>query len=119
VVQRQPNDTLVDTLSVLEVRERLEETLLRSVNPPIQSVVITDDFLRYRLNIAIYEIQINFKNVNRVDVYGNKWTFVRGHEEQIIARIYFSTELDAQTFADLLMSLRAHYYRSRTAPRKS
>src|SRR5262249_21560636 len=109
----QPNTAMIDTIGMPQAQVRMRETLLRSVNPAIQSVDITEDFLRYRLNVAIYEFQLFFGNVSRVEIYDNNFVFIRGHGDQIMAQIFFATAEEAKTFADLLMSFRDNYLRSK------
>ena len=110
-IQYQPNDRLVETLGVSRAQQLLTELLLRAVNPKIDRVAVTDEFLRYRLTGTTSEIRLFFKDVNRVEVYSNSVVLVRGQNNDILIRPLFATTQDAQLFADLLLSFRAHYAR--------
>jgi hypothetical protein len=110
-----------------QAAQQLRETLLRSINPRITDVEITTDFLNYRYqqpilgpygipvgySPALAENRVAFLNVGRVEVFSNNLVFVRTSSEIVIAQIVFGNELDARTFADLMLSFRA--YRSRSA----
>jgi hypothetical protein len=107
----QPNDQLVQTLGTPQAQQRFKEVLLRSVNPKIDAVEITDDFLRYHLSGTTYEVRIFFKDVDRVDVYSNHLVLVRGRDNPMLARPLFGNVEDAKMFADFLLSFRAHQVR--------
>jgi hypothetical protein len=44
----QPNDRLLDALGVDVAQERLRQTVLRAVSPPIQTVTLTHESLGYK-----------------------------------------------------------------------
>jgi hypothetical protein len=110
-IQYQPNDSLVETMGVSQAQQRLTEVLLRAVNPKIDRVEITDEFLRYHLTATTYEIRLFFKDVNRVEVFNNSVVLVWGQNNAILIRPLFTNTQDAQTFADLVLSFKAHQVR--------
>jgi hypothetical protein len=107
-IQYQPNDRLVETMGVSQAQQRLTEVLLRAVNPKIDRVEVTDEFVRYHLTGTTYEIRLFFKDVNRVEVFNNSVVLVRGQNSDILIRPLLANTQDAQTFADLVLSFREH-----------
>jgi S1-C subfamily serine protease len=89
-------------------QERLRGTLLRAVSPPIQTVAITNESLEYKWH-PLVGTQINFVNLNRVEVFANHTVFIRGVGNQILSVIRYGTDQDAKLFADLLMGFRERY----------
>lgn len=124
MLQHQANERLVDELGVPQARQRLQDTLTRSLNPQITQVEINDDSLYYRYNQPVHgpygivvgmrtaENRIFFNNVHRVDVFENGVVLVRAQAENIIGQLIFSNTDDSRRFADLLTSFRT--YRERT-----
>ena len=118
-IQYQPNDRLVDDLGVQQSRQRLQDTLVRSVNPQIIDVETTEDAVLYRYRQPIYgpywsvlgyntvENRIFFNNLGRVDLFENGVVLVRAQAEHLIAQFVFSDTNDSKTLADLLMSFHA------------
>src|SRR5262245_32679372 len=98
----QPNDRIVETLGVEVARERLRETLLRVVSPPIQTVTFTNESLEYKWHPQVGTL-INFINLHRVEIFDNHTVFIRGAGDQILSILRYGTEQDAKLFADLLM----------------
>ena len=125
VIQHQPNERMVDELGVPQARQRLQDTLTRSINPQVVEVEVTDDYLNYRyrqpilgpygivMGTTMAENRIFFNNVHRVEVFENGVVLVRAQTEHILAQMIFSNTNDSKNFADLLMSFRAR--RARTA----
>jgi S1-C subfamily serine protease len=110
----QPNEHMLDTLSVDEARERLRETLLRAVSPRMQTITLTNESLEYRWHPQV-GTHIHFITLSRVEVFDNHVVFVRGAGDQILSVIHYGTEQDAKLFADLLMSFRVRYLQRREA----
>lgn len=110
----QPNAEIVKTMGVEQAKQRLKETVLRSVNPQVVEADVTDEFLRYRYRQAIagfqtgavLENQIAFLNAVQVEVHTNNVVNVRTSAGVLIAQLVFGNEQDARTFADLLASFR-------------
>ncbi len=119
VVPYQPNERLVVNLGVEQARKRLEETLMRSINPRVIDVQVAQEFVNYRYQQPIlgpYGIQVGmtmaenrvyFLNVSRVEVFENNVVFLRAANEIILAQLIFAKQEDAKTFADLILSFRA------------
>jgi hypothetical protein len=126
-VQYQPNEARIDAMGVEPAMHLMRETLLRSINPRIMEVQISQDFLYYRYQQpilgpygipvgyapALVEHQVAFLNVGRVEIFSNNLVLVRTSSDLILAQIVFGNEQDARTFADLMISFRA--YRARSA----
>lgn len=108
----QPNDRIVETLGVDVARERLRETILRAVSPPIQTMTLTNEFLEYKWH-PLVGTQINFVNLSRVEIFENHTVFIRGAGDQILSILRYGTEQDAKLFADLLMGFRGRYFQRR------
>jgi hypothetical protein len=107
-IQYQSDDRLVETMGVSQAQQRLTEVLLRAVNPKIDRVEVTDEFVRYHLTGTTYEIRLFFTDVHRVEVYSNAVVLVRGQNNDMLIRPLLANTQDAQTFTDLLLSFRAH-----------
>jgi hypothetical protein len=56
---------VVDTFGEPQAQQLLKDTLLRSINPRVNDVEVTDDFVRYHLAGTTYEVRIFFKDVQR------------------------------------------------------
>jgi hypothetical protein len=100
----QPNERLVAELGPSQARKRLEEVLLRSVNPPINVVEITDDFVRVDLTNTTYQVRVFFKDVQRTEVFGNHLVVLWGSGDRVLFRPVLADTQDAQTFASLMVS---------------
>src|SRR5262245_32049685 len=125
-VQYQPDAGVVDTLGLPQAQARMKDTLLRSINPRIMEVDVTDDFLRYGYQQQIpgpwgipmgpmpglVMNQVAFLNVGRVEVFPNNLVFVRTSSDIVIAQVVFGNEQDAKMFADLMISFRDRRSRS-------
>jgi hypothetical protein len=106
---------MVETLGVPQARQRLKEIVLRSINPQMVEVDVTDDYLHYRYRQAvagfptgaIIDNRVFFTNVARVEVFENNVVNVRTSANHLIAQVIFGTNEDAKTFADLLSSFRS------------
>jgi hypothetical protein len=96
-------------LGLPQAKQRLKEVLLRAVNPKIDEVEVTDEFVRYHLTGTTYEIRLSFKDMHRVDVYGNHVVLIRDRQDGLLVRPLFANAEDAQMFANLMVSFRAHY----------
>jgi hypothetical protein len=108
-VQYPSNDRMIDELGLPQARQRLQEVLLRSINPKIDTVESTDEFLRYHLAGTTYEVRVFFKDMQRVDVYDNRVVLVRDRQGLMLMRPLFANAADAEMFANLLVSFRAHH----------
>ena len=106
-IQYQPKEGIVDTLGVPQARQRLQEILLHAVAPRIDTVEITDDFLRYHITHTTYEVRIPFENVSQMDVFENHYVFIWAAGKRILAKILFANDEDAEMFVDLVSSFRA------------
>ena len=100
----QPNEGVVDTLGVPQAQQLLKDTLLRSVNPRVDDVEVTDDFMRYHLAGTAYDVRIFFKDVQRAEVYSNNVVLIWGGDQRILARPLLANTQEATTFADLVLS---------------
>lgn len=115
-VPYQPNDRLAQELGVERAKQRLQDTLIRSVNPQMVEVEVTDDYFSYRFRQAIAGFQtgavldnrVFFLNAARVDVHTNNAVNIFTPSQQLIAQLVFGSQEDARTVADLVASLRAH-----------
>lgn len=114
VLDYQPNERALDELGIDTARERLRETLIRAVNPPVQTVELTNETLTYKWH-PLVGIQIFFIKLSRVEVYENHVVFLRGAGNEILGTIIYGTAQDAKLFADLVMSFRARYLQRREA----
>jgi len=103
-VSYQPNEGVVDTLGVPQAQQFLKDTLLRSVNPRVDDVEVTDDFMRYHLAGTAYDVRIFFKDVQRVEVYSNNVVLIWGGDQRMLARPLLANTQEATTFADLVLS---------------
>jgi hypothetical protein len=111
----QPNEQIVQTLGVSSAKQRLKETLLRSINPQMVEVEVTDEFLSYRYRQviagfptgAILKNRIYFMNAVHIDVFTNNVVNIRTSAQHLIAQVIFGNEQDVKTFADLVSSFRA------------
>jgi len=108
----QPNDRIVETLGVDVARERLRETLLRAVSPPIQTITLTNESLEYKWH-PLVGTHIYFVNLSRVEIFDNHVVFIRGAGDQILSTLRYGTEQDAKLFADLVMGFRQRYVQRR------
>ena len=111
---------LVTTLGVPQTQQRLRETLLRSINPRVIDVNVTDDYLHYRYQqplmgaygvqtgVAVTGNRVYFRNISRVEVFDNHQVLVHAGADRIVAQVLFTSEQDAKTFADLMFSFHAH-----------
>ena len=104
----QPKTQLVETMGVQQAQERLRGVLLRSRNPPISAVEITDDFMRVDLSNTTYQVRVFFKDMTRAEVYNNHLVIIWGSGTRILFRPVFDNGQDAMAFADLMLSFRTH-----------
>lgn len=105
-VERQPNDRLAAEMGMPQARKYLEEVLLRSVNPLINGVEVTEEFVRVDVTNTTYQVRVFFKEVQRTEVFKNNLVILWGAHERLLFRPTFANQQDAQTFADLILSLR-------------
>lgn len=98
------NEQLAAELGPVQARKRLEEVLLRSVNPPISTVEITDDFVRVDLTNTTYQVRVFFKDVQRTEVFKNHLVTVWNGDNRLLFRPVLADAQDAQAFADLMRS---------------
>lgn len=105
-----PNVFLLNQLSLDEARAQLRLTLLRALNPHIEEVTITDEFLTYRIYPTPVVIRLFWGKIGGVEVFTNHVAFVQADEGAVLAQLVFPTEADATYFADLVMSLRDAYW---------
>jgi hypothetical protein len=125
VVPYQANDTLITTLGVSQAKKRLQDTVLRAINPQMVEVEVTDDFLLYRFRQviagfptgAVLENRLFFMNAAQVEVFANNIVNVRTAASHLLAQIVFGSAEDVQTFADLVTSFRMHRSRSASSIR--
>jgi hypothetical protein len=111
----QPDDKLVRELGVERAKQRLKDTLVRSINPQMVEVEVTDDYFSYRFRQAIAGFQtgaildnrVFFLNTGRVDVHANNVVNVFTPAQQLLAQLIFASYEDAKTVGDLITSLRA------------
>jgi hypothetical protein len=104
----QPNTQRVAELGLPQApQQRLEEVLLRSVNPPISAVETTDAFIRVDLRNTTYQVRVFFQDIRRVEVFTNHLVVLRGAEDHLLFRPLFANAQDATAFADLILSLQA------------
>jgi hypothetical protein len=109
-VSYQPNEGMVETLGVPQARQLLKETILRSVNPRVDDVEVTADFVRYHLAGTTYDVRIFFKDVQRAEIFNNNVVLLWGGDQRMLARPLLANTQDATTFADLVLAFaqRAH-----------
>jgi hypothetical protein len=103
-VSYQPNEGVVDTLGMPQAQQLLKDTLLRSVNPRVDDVEVTDDFVRYHLAGTSYDVRIYFKDVQRAEVFNNDVVLIWGGDQRMLARPLLANTQEAKTFADLVLS---------------
>ena len=110
----QPNDRVVSELGVERSKQRLKEILLRSINPQVVEVEVTDEYFAYRFRQAIAGFQtgavldnrVFFPNAVYVNVYDNNTVNVLTSNQQVVAQLVFGNNDDARMFADLVTSFR-------------
>ena len=110
----EPNDRLVNELGASQARQRLKETLLRSINPQMIEVEVTDDFFHYPYRQviagfptgAILDNRVYFLNAVRVEAFQTNAVNIWTSAPHLIAQIIFGNEQDTRTFADLVTSFR-------------
>src|SRR5688572_3941658 len=56
VIPRAPNVALVEEMGVEDAKQKLRETLSRAVQPRVNGVDVTDDFLKYRWDEGLYGV---------------------------------------------------------------
>ena len=109
-IHYQPNTNLLQRLTRAEATEQIRNILLRSINPQIAEVSVTEEFLNYNIHPTTITIRLFFGKIGSVEVFDNHAAFVRAPGNgPFIAQLFFSTAEDAKMFADLLMSLREMY----------
>ena len=91
VLDYQPNERALDELGIDTARERLRETLIRAVNPPVQTVELTNETLTYKWH-PLVGIQIFFIKLSRVEVYENHVVLLRGAGNEILGTIIYGTD---------------------------
>jgi hypothetical protein len=96
-----------------QAQKYLEEVLLRSLNPPINAVEVTAEFVRVDVANTTYQVRVFFNDVQRVEVFKNHLVFLWGAHERMLFRPTFANHQDAQAFADLMLSFRTAH---RAAP---
>ena len=101
----QPREGMIDTLGVPGAQQLLRDTLLRAVNPRVDDVEVTDDFVRYHLAGTTYDIRLFFKDVQGAEIFNNNVVLIRGEDQRLLARPLLANAQDATTFADLMLSL--------------
>jgi hypothetical protein len=109
------SDRLVNELGTAQARQRLKETLLRSINPQMIEVEVTDDFFHYRYRHVIagfptgviLDNRIYFLNAVRVEAFQTNVVNIWTSAPHLIAQIIFGNGQDTRTFADLVTSFRA------------
>jgi hypothetical protein len=101
----QPREGMIDTLGVSGAQQLLKDTLLRAVNPRVDDVEVTDDFVRYHLAGTTYDIRLFFKDVQGAEIFNNNVVLIRGEDQRLLARPLLANAQDATTFADLMLSL--------------
>jgi hypothetical protein len=111
----QPNDRLVNELGASPARQRLKETLLRSINPQIIEAEVTDDYFHYRYRHVIagfptgviLDNRVYFLNAVRVEAFQTNVINIWTSAPHLVAQIIFGNAQDTRTFADLVTSFRA------------
>jgi hypothetical protein len=93
-------------MGVSQAQKYLEEVLLRSLNPPINGVEVTAEFVRVDVANTTYQVRVFFNDVQRVEVFKNHLVFLWGANERMLFRPTFTNQQDAQAFADLMLSFR-------------
>lgn len=109
-----PNDRLVSELGIERARQRLKDTLVRSINPQVVDTEVTDDYFAYRFRQAIAGFQtgavldnrVFFLNAVNVQVLSNNVVNVFTSNQQLIAQLVFGNYEDARTVGDLITSFR-------------
>jgi hypothetical protein len=112
-----PDTTVLQRLSRAEAAERIRYVLLRAINPQIDDVTVTEEFLSYRVHPTTTIMRLFFGKVGGVEVFDNHAAFVRADGGPFIAQLFFATAEEAKIFADLLMSFR-EVYRAQRAERE-
>jgi len=110
----QPNDRIVNELGVERSKQRLKEILLRSINPQVVEVEVTDESFAYRFRQAVAGFQtgaildnrVFFPNAVYVNVYDNNTVNVLTSNQQLVAQLVFGNNDDARLFADIVTSFR-------------
>ena len=105
----EPNPFLLGQLAPDEARAQLRITLLRALNPQVDEVTITEEFLTYRIYATPVVVRLFWGKIGGVEVFTNHAAFVQADGGAILAQLFFPTEADATHFADLMMSFRDAY----------
>ena len=111
-----PRVNRIEALGVSGAQERLKEILLRSINPQVREVDVTDDFFKYSYAEVIMvptgrmvTNQVAFANAVEVRVHSNNLVQILTSAKLVIAQFVFGNSEDAMMFADLIRSF--HTYR--------
>lgn len=118
VVQYAPNEGLVQTKGVEDVRKQLGEVMNRSVNPHVTATEVTDEYLQYNWSEAYmgawyqqvttsHQNRIYFANLSRVEIYENNNVYLWWPNDQRVDKLLFASMEDAKLFVDCVSSLRA------------
>ena len=115
-VERQPNNRLATEMGVPQAQQYLEEVLLRALNPPINAVEVTEEFVRVDVTNTTYQVRVFFNEVQRTEVFKNHLVILWGAKDRILFRPTFTNHQDAQAFADLMLSFRTAKRSAPAAP---
>ena len=117
-VTYQPRHTLVQELGQDAAQRQLRDVLLRATFPKVTVVSFTEDAViikSQQSHLGVFyqtvtqqmEDALYFANVERLELYENNYVFIYYGSDRLQMKIRFPTREDAQTFADLVWSLRA------------
>jgi len=113
-VPLQQPPSLPNTLSVSQAQQLLKETLLRTLNPQILNVEVTEDFVTYHYRQAVAwpptgalsENRIALLNIGRVDAFTNNVVQIWTPSNILLGQLVFGNYQDPKMCANLLYFLR-------------
>ena len=115
------NEEKVKELGAEKAKKDLKELVMRAKSAGggvVSSVDVTDDALKvkaqassmgmwYQIETRQLENEVYFPMLDRVDIYSNNWAYVY-QSGRLAMQVLLGTPEEAKSFADLLMSFKAH-----------
>jgi hypothetical protein len=116
-VHYQPKVSLVQEMGLKDVQRRLRDVLLHATFPKVTSVSFAEETVKiksqqshlgmfYQTVTQQLENDLYLSQLERVEIYKNNYVFIYG-SGKLQMKILFPSREEAQTFVDLLWSLRS------------
>ncbi len=114
----QPKTNMIQEMEIKDAQRQLRDILLRATFPKVTSVSFTEDAIKiksqqshlgffYQTVTNQLENDLYFSLLDRMQIYENNFVFIYGSGNRLQMKILFPTKEEAQTFMDLLWSLRS------------